>query len=408
MSYKDILNRKAREWSCLDMLSSVKDEIQKIPFSSPLVNWLLYGGIPRGRIVEFFGEESGGKSSSSQDLCFNAIKMFKKEHEEKVQLYREYVAKGKKEYQGPLEDLLDQGPKAVVYWDLEHSFDWKWAAKLGLKRGDMDLVQPGNVGGEDICQAVEEIARSGEVGLIVMDSIPSLVTKAEWEKKYGERTVSSLAGLMTTFMRKMEYVCAQNDCTLILINQTRDNMDNPYVIQTPGGRAIKFYATTRLYFRKGAPLDFAGNELTQNAENPAGYKITVKLVKQKGAPFDRKIASYYLMAQSGIRPDFDYAKLAVDKYNIILKRGAWFSICDPTTGEVLEDSTGKPIKLNGMLKVYDYLKEHRDYYETLKTFINNDINGVEANMEDVLPENFEYVYANEDKQDEANTNPASL
>ena len=390
MSYKDILQQRANSWGCPDMLNSVKDAIPKIPFSSPLLNWLTYGGVPRGRIIEFHGDEGGGKSTTCSDICYNAKVLFAKEHEEKIALYREYIAKGKKEYAGPLEDLIDQGPKAVIYWDLEHTFDWQWASKLGLKKGDIDVVQPGNVEGEQICQAVEDVVRTGEVGLVVLDSIPSLVTKSEWEKKYGERTVSALAGLMTTFMRKINYACSENDCTLLLVNQTRDNMDNPYVVQTPGGKAIKFYCTTRMYFKKGAPLDFAGNELAQNVENPAGYKIAVKLVKQKGAPFDRKVASYYLMAQTGIRPDFDYAKLAVDKYNIIQKKGAWYSMCDPSTGEILEED-GKPIKVNGMLKVYDYLNANPDYYNSIKTFINNDINGVDADMDGVVPDHVEYV-----------------
>lgn len=400
MGYKDILKSKAASWGCPDMMESVKDEIPKIPFSSPLLNWATYGGIPRGRIIEFLGEEGSGKSTTSQDICYNAKIMFEKEHEEKVQRYRNLVAKGKKEYAGPLEDLIDQGPKAVIYWDLEHSFDWQWAGKIGLRKGDIDVAQPGNIEGEQICQAVEDIARTGEVGLIVVDSIPSLVTKAEWDKKYGERTVSSLAGLMTTFMRKMAYVCSENDCTLLMINQTRDNMDNPYVIQTPGGRAIKFYCTTRIYFRKGACLDFAGNELPQNVENPAGYKINIKIVKQKGAPFDRKVASYFLMSQTGIRPDFDYAKLAIDKYGIIQKKGAWFSMCDPTTGEILE-TEGKPIRVNGLVRVYDYLKEHPDYYNIIKTYIDNDINGVESDMTDVVPEDVEYHLDQNDEPAEA-------
>lgn len=392
MSYRDILQKKANEWGCPDMLDSVKDNIPKIPFSSPLLNWLTHGGIPRGRIIEFHGEEGGGKSTSSQDICARAREIFQREYEEQIQEYRDKVAKGKKEYAGPLEDLIDRGPKSVVYWDLEHSFDWKWAGKLGLKKGDIDVVQPGNIGGEQICQAIQDTVCTGEIGLIVIDSIPSLVTEAEWDKKYGERTVASLPGLMTGFMRKMTPLCSKNDCTLILINQTRDNMDNPYVVQTPGGRAIKFYCTTRLYFRKGSPLDFAGNELPQNTENPAGYKINVKLVKQKGAPFDRKVASYYLMAQTGIRPDFDYAKLAVDKYNIILKRGAWFSMCDPTTGEILEDESGKPVRVNGMLKVYDYLQANPDYYAKIKSFITADISETDSDeMKDVITDNVEYT-----------------
>lgn len=386
MGYKDILKQRANIWGCPDMLDSVKDEVPKIPLSSPLVNWMLYGGVPRGRIIEFFGEAGSGKSTTSQDLCYNAKQIFAKEHEEKIQLYREYVAKGKKEYAGPLEDLIDQGPKAIVYWDLEHTFDWKWASKLGIKKGDIDIAQPGNVSGEQICQAIEDTVRTGEVGLVVVDSIPSLVTEAEWGKKYGERTVSSLAGLMTTFMRKMPYVCSQNDCTLVLINQTRDNMDNPYVLQTPGGQAIKFYTTSRLYFKKTAQLDFAGNELPNNVDNPAGYKITVKLMKQKGASYDRKVSSYFLMVQSGIRPDFDYARLAVDKYGIIQKKGAWFTMCDPSTGEILCDADGKPIKQNGMLKVYDYLKENPDYYNSVRNYIDADINGIEADMNDAVPE----------------------
>lgn len=400
MSYKDVLNKKAREWSCPDMLSNVKDNIPKIPFSSPLLNWLTYGGIPRGRIVEFHGEEGGGKSTTAQDICYNAKLIFAAEHEAKVQEYRDKVAAGKKEYAGPLEDLIDQGPKGVLYWDLEHSFDWQWAGKLGMKRGDIDVAQPGNVSGEQICQALEEAVREGDLGLVILDSIPSLVTAAEWDKKYGERTVSSLAGLMTTFMRKMDPICSMNDCTLLLINQTRDNMDNPYVIQTPGGRAIKFYCTTRIYFRKGAPLDFAGNELPQNVDNPAGYKINVKLVKQKGAPFDRKVASYYLMVQSGIRPDFDYAKLAIDKYGIVKKSGAWFTMCDPFTGEILEED-GKAVKVNGIIRVYDYLAANPEYYEKLKKFITADINGEEVDMSEVVPADVAYEIGQNDEPEQA-------
>jgi len=551
--FMDMLNKKAKEWNCPDMLDSVKDNIPKIPFSSPLLNYATYGGIPRGRVIEFHGEPGGGKAqpldslvlttsgykkmgdivvgdevithkgntghvvgifpqgkrptyqivlqdgakiavadnhlnivvqpgansekvvttdlliehypeyaipvanlgdyldklglfdtrrhstdrkiacidylgeqecqciyidhedhtyisdnfipthntSTCLDLCYSAVQIFKEEHEAKVQEYRELIAKGKKEYAGPLEDLIDCGPKAVVYWDLEHSFDWQWAKKMNLNKGDIIVAQPPDISGEAICQTIEDTMSTGEVGLIVMDSIPSLVTQAELDKKYGERTVSSLAGLMTTFMRKITPICSRYDCTLLLVNQTRDNMDNPYVTQTPGGQAVKFYCTTRLYFRRGKPVDFAGNELPTNVENPSGYLINVKIVKQKGAPFDRKVASYFLMADSGIRPDFDYALLAINKYNIIMKKGAWFTLCDPTTGEILEED-GKPIKLNGLVKVYDYLASHSDYYNTLKTYITNDINGVDADMSEALPEDVPYdSYEKGDAPEEA-------
>lgn len=386
--YKDILNKKAKEWGCPDMLDSVKDCVPKIPFSAPMLNWLTYGGTPRGRVIEFFGDEGGGKSSTSIDICYNAKKIFQKEFEDKVQDYRDKLAAGKKEYAGPLEDLLDDGPKGIVYWDLEHSFDWQWAGKMGLKKGDIDVAQPPDIAAEYICQTIEETIVSGSVGLIVIDSVPSFVTKAELEKKYGERTVSSLAGLMTIFMRKITPLASRYDCTLLLINQVRENMDNPYVIQTPGGKAIKFYATTRIYFRKGAPVDFAGNELPMSAENPNGYIINTKLMKQKGAAFDRKVASYFLMSDSGIREDFDYAKLAIQKYNIIQKSGGWFTLCDPTTGEIMEEN-GKIVKINGQIKVYDYLASHTDYYNALKSFINKEIGAEDATIDEVAPSNVE-------------------
>lgn len=388
--YKDMLNKAAKAWNCPDMLDSVKDCIPKIPFSAPMLNWMTYGGVPRGRIVEFFGEEGGGKSSTAIDICASAKNIFQKEFEDKVQEYRDKISQGKKEYTGPLEDLLDQGPKAVVYWDLEHSFDWQWAGKMGLKKGEIDVAQPPDVAAEDQCQLIQDAIVTGEIGLVVIDSVPSLVTKSELEKKYGERTVSALAGLMTIFMRKLTPLTGRYDCTVILINQVRENMDNPYVVQTPGGKAIKFYCTTRIYFRKGAPVDFAGNELPQNTENPNGYLINTKLMKQKGAAFDRKVASYFLMADSGIREDFDYAKLAIQKYNIIQKSGGWFTMCNPETGEVLEDE-GKVVKINGLVRVYDYLATHSDYYNAIKRYINADIGLDTSTMDGVAPSESEVV-----------------
>lgn len=388
--YKDLLNKAAKAWGCPDMLDSVKDFIPKIPFSAPMLNWMTYGGVPRGRIVEFFGEEGSGKSSTAIDLCYNAKNIFKQEFEDKVQEYRDKISQGKKEYTGPLEDLMEQGPKAVLYWDLEHSFDWQWAGKMGLKKGDIDVAQPTDIAAEDQIQTIQDAIVTGEIGLIVLDSIPSFVTKSELEKKYGERTVSALAGLMTIFMRKLTPLASRYDCTVVLINQVRENMDNPYVVQTPGGKAIKFYCTTRIYFRKGAPVDFAGNELPTNTENPNGYLINTKLMKQKGAAYDRKVSSYFLMSDSGIREDFDYAKLAIQKYNIIQKSGGWFTMCNPETGEVLEDN-GKVVKINGLVKVYDHLATHPNYYNAIKRYINADIGLDTSTMDGVAPSESEVV-----------------
>ena len=151
-------------------------------------------------------------------------------------------------------------------------------------------------------------------------------------------------------------------------------MDNPYVVKTPGGEAPKFYASMRILFQIGNPVDFLGNELPKSSENPAGYIVNAKLVKQKSAPNDRKNASYFLMCQSGIREDMDFANLAMKKYGIIHKAAAWFSFADPYTGEVIEED-GKLVKVNGMAKVYEYLKSNKEYYAKLKKYIMDDIYG---------------------------------
>lgn len=373
-SFEDIIKKCSKEWACPELMDSVnKVSGRKIPFSSPSLNWATYGGVPRNALTEFYGVPGGGKTTSAIDICKNALDIFLEEYNEEVANLEQKIADGKKEYKVALSDLKDRGPKKILYVDLEHSFDKKWASTLGITNKAIEIMQPPNVAAEKIIQSVQEIIESNEVGLIVLDSIPSLVTQAELDKKYGERTVASLAGLMTVFCRKLTQLLTRYDTTMIFINQLRVNMDNPYVDQTPGGEAIKFYSSLRLSFKLGVPLDFVGNDLPQKAENPAGYKITVNIKKQKSAPFDRKLAEYYLMAQSGLRVDFEFANLAIKQYEIIRKNSAWFTMCDPETKEPLEVD-GSIVKLNGMPKVYDYLQNNPEYYDRMCKYIIDDIN----------------------------------
>lgn len=382
MSYADIINKKKKEWNAPDMMDSAgKDASDKIPFSSCLMNWSTYGGIPRGRISEFFGEPGAGKSTSSVDICKNAVILFKKEWESKIDTLRGQVAKGSKQMQMELEEALEVGPKKVLYIDLEHSFDKAWSRTLGINEEEIEIMQPPDVVAEEILQMVQEVIETGEIGLIVLDSIPSLVPRAELEKKFGERTVAALAGLLTVFFRKIVPLLTRYDTTMICINQVRDNMDNPYVVKTPGGRALEFYASLRIMFRIGHPVDFLGNELPMSTENPSGYIVQSKIVKQKSAPNDRKAASYFLMCTQGIVPLFDYARLARDTYGYIKKAAGWFSFVNPDTGELLSDSTGKVIKVNGMAKVYQFLQDNVQYYDSLRKAIERDISGKEAEMD---------------------------
>ena len=376
MSYADIIKKRIKDWNCDGLMEGAKAKRgNKIPFSSPLLNYSTYGGIPRDAITEFFGAPGGGKSTTAVDICKTAYKLFQEEYQDQLLAFQEKINNGNKSLMSEYEDVKERGPKKVLYIDLEHSFDAVWADTLGIREGEIDIMQPPDVFAEDILQTVKEIIETGEVGLIVLDSIPSLVTQSELDKKFGERTVASLSGLLTIFCRKIVQLLTRYGTTLIVINQIRDNMDSPYVVNTPGGNALKFYCSLRIQFKIGAPVDFLGNELPVSTENPAGYKVTAKIVKQKSAPNDRRAGSYYLMAHSGIRVDMDFCMLAVNKYGIINKAGAWFSIKDPYTKEQLVDETGKPVKVNGMTKVFEYVQNNPEYFNRLVKYITTDIEG---------------------------------
>lgn len=373
-TYAEIIKKCEKEWACPDLMESVnKTSGRKIPFSSPSLNYITYGGIPRNAVTEFYGFEGGGKSTTAIDICKGAIGLFYEEYTKDIQELQEKVANGKKEYKAQLSDLQDRGAKKVLYLDIEHAFDRKWASTLGITYQAIEVMQTPNIAAELVLQKVLELIESGEIGLLVLDSVPSLVPQTELDKKLGERTVAPLAGLMTRFLRMVIPLLTRYDCTLLLINQQRVNMNNPYADQVPGGTAIAFYSSLILNFKHGNPVDFLGNELPQKAENPAGYKIVVTVKKQKTAPFDRKMGEYYLMAQSGLRIDFEFANLAITRYEIIRKNAGWFTICDPDTMEPLEVD-GSIVKINGLAKVYDYLQSNTEYYEKLCNFIINDIN----------------------------------
>ena len=405
-SFADIIKQKSKEWDCPELMDRANaPRGSKLPFSSPLMNWCTYGGIPRNKITEFHGAPSGGKSSTAVDICKNAYMIFKEEYETQLQDLREKAAKDKKKYQGSLEDLEARGIKKVLYLDLENAFDSAWAKTLGINQDEIHIMTPPNLAAEEILETMQDLICTGEVGLVVLDSIPSLVTKQELDKHYGERTVASLAGLLCVFFRKVVPLLTRYECTLLFINQIRDNMDNPYATKVPGGKAPQFYSSLRILFQLGNPVDFLGNEMPKNAESPAGYIINAKIVKQKSAPNNRRVGTYFLMYASGIREDFDFAKLAIGK-GIIKKRGGWFTVCDPYTGEVLTTDTGAELKINGTAKVYAFLQENTEYYNKLKKYISDDINGVENSEEDdcaevtSAKEAFGDFYANKDEDDD--------
>ena len=120
MSFADIIKKKKKDWNCDSLMDGAHaSRGKKLPFSSPLMNWCTYGGIPRDKITEFFGEPNGGKTTTAVDICKNSIDIFRHEYDEQVTLLQSRITSGDKSAYSELEDLETYGPKKVLYVDLE-------------------------------------------------------------------------------------------------------------------------------------------------------------------------------------------------------------------------------------------------------------------------------------------------
>ena len=311
-------------------------EVQKIPFSSCRLNYMTYGGIPVGRIAEFYGADGSGKTTTAIDVAGNAQKMFP--------------------------------DKKVLFVDIEHTFDSCWATKLGLNCDDIIYLDPDSMGAEEVFNMIIELIDSGEISLCILDSIGAMVSMQANEKQIGERTYGGVSMALTEFSKKITPVLARTQTAFIGINQVRDDMNSMYGgTTTTGGRAWRHSCSTRLEFRKGNYIDEKGNSLSRACENPAGNIVNVALVKSKVCRPDRKVGFYTLKYLEGI----DYVSDAVDvaiKMGLVVQGGAWFSLVDTETGEVIS-------KYQGKSKLVEYLKEndnYTDFYPKLEKLLNEE------------------------------------
>lgn len=305
-------------------------EVQKIPFSSCRLNYMTYGGIPIGRIAEFFGTDGSGKTTTAIDVAGQAQKLFP--------------------------------DKKVLFVDIEHTFDPVWATKLGLNCDDLLYLDPDSMGAEEVFNIIIDIIDSGEISLCILDSIGAMVSMQANEKEIGERTYGGISMALTEFTKKITPVLARTQASFIGINQARDDMNSPYGgTTTTGGKCWRHGCSTRLEFRKGNYIDEKGNNLSRACENPAGNIVNVSLIKSKVVRPDRKVGFYTLKYLEGI----DYISDAVDvaiKLGLVNQAGAWFTLVEPETGKVKEKFQGKP-------KLVEYLKDNADAYMQL----SNDI-----------------------------------
>lgn len=240
------------------------------------------GGLPRGRIIEIYGPESSGKTT----LALHAVASAQ----------------------------ANGGIAAFI--DAEHALDPVYAAALGVDIDSLLVSQPDS--GDQGLEIAEQLARSGALDIIVIDSVAALVPRAEIEGDMGDSFVGLHARLMSQALRKLAGVISKSKCAAIFINQLREKVGvmygNPEV--TTGGRALKFYSSVRIDVRR--------TEHLKDGETLIGSRTRARVVKNKMAPPFRE-AVFDIMYGKGISKDGELVDLGVD-YGLVKKGGAWFTI----------------------------------------------------------------------------------
>lgn len=289
------LEKKYGEGTIIKFTDKNKVDIEVIPTGSiSLDDALGIGGIPRGRIVEIYGPESSGKTTLALSIISQAQK------------------KG----------IL------CAYIDAEHSLDHEYSSNIGVNLSKMYISQPNS--GEQALDIVEGFVKSGEVGLIVVDSVAALVPQAEIDGTMGQAHIGLQARLMSQALRKLTAITAQTKTTIIFINQIRMMIGikwgNPET--TPGGVALKYYTSIRIEIRRAAKL--------KKGEEIIGNRTKVKIAKNKlAAPF--KTTEFDIMFNKGISIEGDVINFGTLK-DVIKKDGMSILFGDVKLGKGFEAS----------------------------------------------------------------------
>ena len=316
-----------------------------LSLGSPMADYCLYGGIPEGRIVEFSGAEGSGKTSTA----FLVAASFQREE-----------LKRNPEY-----------PRKIIYLDNEGTLDPTWAKNFGYdlsENADVQtiVIRPEGQNAEEIFDMALDLLRTGEVGLLIFDSIATLVPAQIADESMEKYQMGGIAKSLTRFANTALGLLRKYKATLIGINQVRENMTaygNP--ITTPGGRAWRHACSSRLMFKRGDFFDEEGNKLSSSAESPAGHIVNIAVLKTKTSKWDRKGGSYRLNYVKGIDILSDTIEAALHLGFIDNSTQGSYKIINPDTGCVELDSEGNEIKIRGKNNVNKYFEEHHEEWKKL-------------------------------------------
>ena len=346
-------------------VGTVVHKCDRIPFTSPRANYMLYGGIPRGRITEFSGDEGSGKTTTALDIAGNAQKMFQEEYDNRVNELESKDKLNKAEAE-ELVELRSSGPKRVMWIDCENTFDDEWATVLGVDVSKLYYMAPESQSAEEIFDMIIPLIDTGDIGLAVIDSLGMMVSQQEMDKTVEDATYGGISRALTKFSKKIELVCARTNCALIGINQVRDNLNAGYggpTTVTPGGRCWKHVCSVRLEFRQGTPFDESFKDVKKSFESPFGHKVLISVRKTKICKPDRKAGYYTLTYADGINELCDIIDIAIAK-DIIHKGGSWFTFIDIESGELLTrtDENGNlvDIKVHGQPDLIPFLQKEEN------------------------------------------------
>ncbi|MCR5587753.1 MAG: recombinase RecA [Lachnospiraceae bacterium] len=298
------------------------------------------GGIPKGRIIEIYGPESGGKTTVALHMIAEVQKL------------------------GGIAGFIDA----------EHALDPAYAKRIGVDVDNLYISQPDT--GEQAMEITETMVRSGAIDIVVVDSVAALVPKAEIEGDMGDSHMGLQARLMSQALRKLTGIIGKTSCTVIFINQLREKIGivfgNPET--TTGGRALKFYSTIRLEVRRGEQIKKDGDVV--------GNRVRIKVVKNKVAsPF--REAEVDIVYGEGISKVGEVLDIAAD-FDIINKSGAWYSYNGERIGQGREN-----VKL--------FLKENEALYEEVQSKIREKLFGENAEDADNAEEDAATKKASEKK-----------